>query len=202
VHEHHQVPVRLTDGGTAMLRPLEPGEDAALLAVFEGLSARSRELRFLTAMNTLRPSVVRALTDVDGCRHVAWLATVDGRPAGIARYVRIPDGPADLAFEVADAQQGRGLGSLLLDAVATVARANAVTRVSATVHPGNQVSVHLLRRYGLVLQLSYGVLEGDATLCLPEPALVDRAAVLDLAVRRAVLAGRPLPCGASASSVA
>jgi len=176
-----------------MLRPLEPGEDAALLAVFEGLSARSRELRFLTAMNTLRPSVVRALTDVDGCRHVAWLATVDGRPAGIARYVTIPDGPADLAFEVADAQQGRGLGSLLLDAV---------TRVSATVHPGNKVSVHLLRRYGLVLQLSYGVLEGDATLCLPEPALVDRAAVLDLAVRRAVLAGRPLPCGASASSVA
>ncbi len=138
MHEHHQVPARLTDGGTAMLRPLEPGEDAALLAVFDGLSARSRELRFLTAMNTLRPSVVRALTDVDGCRHVAWLATVDGRPAGIARYVRIPDGPADLAFEVADAQQGRGLGSLLLDAVATVARANAVTRVSATVHPGNR----------------------------------------------------------------
>ena len=93
-----------------MLRPLEPGEDAALLAVFDGLSARSRELRFLTAMNTLRPSVVRALTDVDGCRHVAWLATVDGRPAGIARYARIQDGPADLAFEVADAQQGRGAG--------------------------------------------------------------------------------------------
>jgi len=62
---------------------------------------------------------------------------VEGRPAGIARYVRIPDGPADLAFEVADAQQGRGLGSLLLDAVATVARANAVNRVSATVRLGS-----------------------------------------------------------------
>src|SRR6188768_632422 len=144
VHEHQEIPARLTGGGTAMLRPLEPGEDAALLAVFEGLSARSRELRFLTAMNTLRPSVVRALTDVDGCRHVAWLATVDGLPAGIARYARVPDGPADLAFDVVDAQQGRGLGSLLLDAVATLARANAVNRVSATVHPGNRVSVHLL----------------------------------------------------------
>lgn len=202
MHEHQQVPARLADGGTAMLRPLEPGEDGPLLEVFAGLSARSRELRFLTAMTTLRPSVVRALTAVDGCRHVAWLATVAGRPAGIARYVRVGDDPADLAFEVVDAQQGRGLGSLLLDAVATLARANEVTRISAVVHPANGPSVHLLRRYGLVLQPSDGVLEGDAALKLPEPALVDRAAVLDLAVRRAVLAGRRLPCGAAASSVA
>ena len=70
-------------------RSLEPGRGRCLLAVFAGLSARSRELRFLTAMTTLRPSVVRALTAVDGCRHVAWLATVAGRPAGIARYVRV-----------------------------------------------------------------------------------------------------------------
>ena len=137
VHEHHQVPARLTDGGTAMLRPLEPGED--------GRTARGvrRPLRAVPgaplphgdehapALGRPRPDRRRRLPP----RRLA--RDGGGRPAGIARYVRVPDGPADLAFEVVDAQQGRGLGSLLLDAVATLARANAVTRVSATVHPAN-----------------------------------------------------------------
>jgi hypothetical protein len=59
-----------------------------------------------------------------------------------------------------------------------------------------------MRRFGLVLRLCDGVLEGESTLRLPEPARIDRAAVLALAVRGAVGAGGPLPCGASASSVA
>jgi RimJ/RimL family protein N-acetyltransferase len=198
----HQVPAVLTDGGTVLLRPMARDERAPLLSVFDGLSARSRELRFLSATPALRPSTVRALTAVDGCHHVAWLATVDGRPVGIARYVRVTDDTADLAVEVVDEHHGRGLGSVLLEAVATLARANGVARIAATVHPANRASVRLMRRFGLVLRLCDGVLEGESTLRLPEPARIDRAAVLALAVRGAVGAGGPLPCGATASSVA
>ena len=127
----------------------------------------------------------------------AWVALVDGRPSGIARYVRVSDDTAELAFEVVDAQHRRGLGLLLLDTVATLAQANGVRRVTATVHPENRASVQLLRRYGLVLHLDHGLLEGAAALTLPEPAPVDRVAILDLALRRTHTEVRTYPCGAS-----
>jgi len=127
----------------------------------------------------------------------AWVAPVDGRPSGIARNVGVSGDTAELAVEVVDPPHRRGLGLLLLDTVATLAQANGVRRVTATVHPENRASVQILRRYGLVLHLDHGLLEGAAALTLPEPAPVDRAAVLDLAIRRACSRGRTQPCGAS-----
>jgi GNAT superfamily N-acetyltransferase len=199
---HDAVRAELADGGTAMLRPLDRGESEPLLAVFDGMSDWSRYRRYLVGMPRLPKPMLDALTNVDGCRHAAWLATVDGRPSGIGRYVRDSADTADLAFEVVDEQQGRGLGSALLDTVATLARANGLTRITATVHPANSASVHLLRRFGLALHLDDGVLEGEAPLRLPDPARVDRGAVLDLAVRRARASGHRIPCAAPASSVA
>jgi L-amino acid N-acyltransferase YncA len=188
---------RLADGGLALLQPLERGAEAPVLAVFDGLSPRSRELRFLTGVPRLTKHMLAALTDVDDCRHVAWVALVDGRPSGIARYVRVSDDTAELAVEVVDAQQRRGLGLLLLDTVTTLAQANGVRRVTAIVDPENRASVQLLRRYGLVLHFDHGLLEGTAALRLPDPSPVDRAAVLDLANRRAAFGGRTQLCGAS-----
>ena len=193
----HGVWSNLADGGSALLQPLERGAEAPVLAVFDGLSPRSRELRFLTGVPRLTKHMLAALTDVDDCRHAAWIALVDGRPSGIARYVRVSADTAELAFEVVDAQHRRGLGPLLLDTVATLAQANGVRRVTAVVHPDNRASVQLLRRYGLVLHLDHGLLEGTAVLRLPDQARVDRAAVLDLALRRAASRGRMQPCGAS-----
>ena len=76
VHVH--VHVRLRDGGSALLRPLVGGEVAVLETVFEGLSTRSRRQRFLVPMPRLPSGHRRALADVDGHRHVAWVALVDG----------------------------------------------------------------------------------------------------------------------------
>lgn len=112
----------LRDGGTVVLRPLERGETAPQIAVLDKMSVASRWQRFLTAVPTRLPTaVLAALSDIDGRRHVAWLASVDGRPAGVARYVECEPGLAEVAFEVVDAHHGRGIGSLLLEAVATVA---------------------------------------------------------------------------------
>ena len=62
-----------------------------MLAVFAGLSPLSRARRFLTGMTRLPALMLAALTDVDGCDHVAWVASVDGRPVGIGRYARADD---------------------------------------------------------------------------------------------------------------
>lgn len=177
------VPVRLRDGRSAVLRPLRPGETEPLLEVFDELSPASRLGRYLVGMTRLPSPMVAALADVDGCRHAAWLAEVDGRPAGLARFVRTAPVSAELAFEVADRHHGHGLGTALVDAVTTVAAARGVRRLEATLLPDNHASAHLLRLLGLGLVAVGGLLEATGPLRLLDPARVDRAAVLAVADR-------------------
>ena len=171
----------LPGGGEVRLRPLRHGESAPLEAVFAGMSGEAREQRYLTGLRRLPTPMVAALTDVDGHRHVAWTAALGGRPVGIARYVLEEPGVAEIAFEVADAYHGAGIGSVLVDAVTTVAAAQGVRRLRALVQPGNQPSVRLLGRIGIRLTVVDGVLEGEGPLRLLDPPRLDRAAVVDLA---------------------
>lgn len=182
-----QVVVALA-GGRAALRPLEGGETAPIVSVFSRMSLESRASRYLVGMPQLPAKVLAALADVDGCDHVAWLATMDGAPAGIARYVRTDPQTAELAFEVVDAHQGRGLGTVLLDSITTVAAANGVRRLQATAMSTNTPSIVLLRRIGIPLTVVGDVVEGQGALRLLDPPRVPRAAVLALA-RRAVQTG-------------
>jgi GNAT superfamily N-acetyltransferase len=168
--------------GEARLRPLLPGELAPQRAVFEGLAPGSRADRYLTGIDALTPAMWRALAAVDGHHHVAWLATVDGRPAGIGRFVRVEPCTADIAFEVADEYQGRGLGTALLDAVTTVAAAKRIRRLQATALGTNRRSRRLLARVGVTLRPSGGLLEGDSLFHLLHPPPADRPAVLRLAL--------------------
>lgn len=175
--------VRLADGSTTALRPLRRGEDQVLDEVFGGMSAHSRRQRFLVPMPRLPGASRRILADVDGDRHVAWVALVGGHPVGISRYFRTAPGMAEVAFEVVDGHQGRGIGAALLDALTTDAGAHGITTLEATVDPDNARSVALLTSVGIRLMPVDGLLEGRGPLRLMEPARVDRLAVLDLAAR-------------------
>ena len=179
--------------GDARLRPLLAGEVELQRRVFDGLSPSSRTNRFLTSVDRLTGSMWRALDAVDGHDHVAWLATVDGRPAGIGRYVRVAPCEAEVAFEVADDHQGLGLGTALLDVITTVAAARRIRRLQATVLGSNQRSQRLLSQVGLVLRPSDGLLEADSPYHLLDPARVDRPAVLRLTT---AAYGGPLPLSA------
>jgi RimJ/RimL family protein N-acetyltransferase len=177
------VPVPLPDGGVVHLRPLQDGESTPLLEVFAGLSAESRASRYLVGTPRLPAPMVRHLSTTDGMTSVAWLAAVDDHPAGIGRYVRMNDDPctAEVALEVVDQHQRRGLGTILLDAVTTLAAANGVRRLRATALPDNSASLRLLSRVGIPMSWEDGVLEGEAPLRLLDPAAVDRRAVVELA---------------------
>lgn len=170
----------LRGGGVAHLRPLRQGEDGPLLDVFEQMSHESRALRYLTGLTRLPRAMLSVLVDVDDDRHVAWLASVDGQPAGLARYVRAPGSPAtaELAFEVVDHHHGRGLGTVLLDTITTVAAARGVRRVSGTMAPSNTASRRLLERVGASGRISDGLLEVEGPLRLLDPPVVDRSSVL------------------------
>lgn len=181
--EDGSVAAVLRDGTVATLRPLQRGETAPLLTVFHGMSADSRNLRYLTGLSDLPRSILSVLSDVDGDRHVAWVAFVEGEPAGVARYVRAPGCPttAEVAYEVVDAHHGRGLGTVLLDVVTTVAAARGVRRIQATMAPTNAASRRLVERLGVRSRVVDGLVESEGPLRLLEPAAVDRGAVVRLA---------------------
>ncbi len=182
VHEEALLDARLRDGTAVTLRPLGRGEAAALLDVFDGMSGDSRALRYLTGLPRMPQPMLSMLTDVDDDRHVAWLASIAGEPAGIARYVRLPGcaTTAEVAFEVVDRHHGRGLATVLLDTITTVAAARGVRRIQGTLAPSNTASRRLLARVGAGTRLVDGLLEADGPLRLIDPPAVDRSAVLGL----------------------
>jgi RimJ/RimL family protein N-acetyltransferase len=130
-------PPRLRPLGRApdvTLRELGPGETDVLDAVFAGLSDHSRYLRFHGATPRLTRGVRRTLAAVDGRRHLAVAAFgPDGAPIGIARLIGQGLREAELAIEVVDAWQGRGVGRRLLTAVAARGREERYSRLVAEV---------------------------------------------------------------------
>jgi ribosomal protein S18 acetylase RimI-like enzyme len=131
-----------------MIRPLRNGDTATVATLFDRLGPRSREKRFCAAKPRLSESELAALARVDDNHHVivGYLAG-DPRPAGIARLVR--DGAvAEVAVEVADAWQGRGIGSILARELAADARAAGIRELVATVCGDNPPVVSLLKRLG------------------------------------------------------
>jgi RimJ/RimL family protein N-acetyltransferase len=176
-----EVPVGIKDG-VAWLRPLRRDETEPLHAVFDAMSPTSRYTRYLSPATTLSRDMTRLLTAIDGTDHVAWLATIDERPAGIARYVKADPTTAELAFEVTDHHHGRGLGTALIDTVTTIAAAAGITDLQASVLGSNQASKRLLSLVGLALtRQEGGVFHAAGPLRLLQPARIDRTAVLRLA---------------------
>ena len=188
------VVARTWAGERAALRPLERGEAGPLLAVFEAMSVASRADRYLVGLPALPASMLAALTAVDGYDHSAWLATIREQPVGIARYIRVEPDLAEIAFEVVDDYQGRGLGSVLLDVITTVACAQGVRRIRGTVLASNPRSRRLLDRVGIRLSSGDGVLEGGGRLRLLDPPRVERSAVLALARAQSGAPWQESPC--------
>ena len=133
------------------LRPLRSGERETVLEVFHGLSDRSRRLRFLDANPRLPARDLDLLVDVGRCGRDAVTAfdVGSGRAIGLARFVRDGDAPeAEIAFEVVDEWQGRGVGRRLVAELARLAHAQGILRVRAVVDRSNQPALALVRGLG------------------------------------------------------
>ncbi len=128
------------------IRELGPGEFDVLDAVFAGLSPASRFNRFHAGTPRMQAPVRNALAAVDGCRHIALAAYADDEPIGIARLIAVRDRPADIAVEVIDRWQSRGIGTRLVLAVVERARAVGHTVVEADIMAENHAVRRLIDR--------------------------------------------------------
>lgn len=166
--------VALADGTAVLVRHQTRHDREQVLGLYDGMSPRSRQLRFFTGMPGALPArLLDALSDVDGERHVALLAIHQGRAVAAARYVRDPRDPsrADLAFAVADAFQRRGVARVLLgELVAHAARAGVRELVFDTLGE-NAGAQALLRSLGAEMRAGDGLVSGVLpTGGAPEPA--------------------------------
>jgi acyl-CoA synthetase (NDP forming)/RimJ/RimL family protein N-acetyltransferase len=145
---HWEADVVLRDGGTAHLRPITPDDADALQRFHLAQSPRSIYLRFFAPMPRLSDRDLERFTHVDHRDRVALVATVGDEIIGVGRYDRVDGRRAEVAFNISDAHQGRGLGSVLLEHLAAAAREHGIHRFVAEVLPQNRKMVGVFQEAG------------------------------------------------------
>lgn len=148
--------VVLYDGTTTRLRPIRPDDGEALQAFHTGQSELSVYLRFFAPLARLPEADLVRLTHVDHVDRVAFVAVTGTgaaeRIVGVGRYDRVDAETAEVAFTVADALHGKGLGSMLLEHLAAAARERGVRRFVADVLPQNSRMIAVFRDAGYEVQ--------------------------------------------------
>jgi GNAT superfamily N-acetyltransferase len=134
----------MRDGVSVTIRPATAEDEPALRAFLSRLSPEARRLRFFTGA-----------ADVGFAAHLAaavgpgrfGLIAHDraGLPVAHAIYIQLDQTRAEVAVEVADHLQGRGLGTLLIERLAAHAEGLGITTFVAEVLPENHAMLHVFR---------------------------------------------------------
>ena len=158
------VDVVLRDGGTLRLRPPGPEDRDGLVEFFERLSDRSRYLRFHGVRRIDGELVVPFLEESSNAG--ALVGTLAGRIVALAGYVRLRAGDtAEMAFVVSDEEQGRGIGTRLLEQLAARARRAGIDRFVADVMAENRQALAVFADAGF--EISRELEQGQVELRFP-----------------------------------
>jgi acyl-CoA synthetase (NDP forming)/GNAT superfamily N-acetyltransferase len=158
----------LTDGSTAEIRPARPPDAGAVQAMHEALSAENLYLRFFSLSRRSAETEARRVCRPPGPDHAALLAWLDGRLVGVASYEPDgTDGRAEVAFAVPDDMHRRGVATLLLEHLVSLARLRGLTAFTAATLAENAAMLRVFADAGLPVrrQSADGVV--DLTFPLP-----------------------------------
>jgi acyl-CoA synthetase (NDP forming) len=124
--------VLLIDGTQAQIREVHPADRAAVRRLHAEMSPESLYLRFFSLSQGIGVEVADHIYRPPGSGHAAVGAWVAGELVGVASYEVVGDDElAEVGLVVADRMHGRGVGTLLLEHLASLAR----TRGSPPHHP-------------------------------------------------------------------
>lgn len=195
-----EVDVALRDGSPVHVRPVRADDLPALQAFLGDLSPAAQRLRWFTGAANV-DAAARWAADVDRRERDGLIATRgdDGRAeiVGHAAWARLDARRAEIAFETADAMQGRGLATILLAHLAFGARTQGIETFVAEVLPENHAMLGVFRDSGLPLHVRSdpGVLRVEMPTALTEEArerFAQRDSIAAVGAMNAVLRPRSL----------
>ncbi len=152
---HWEADVVLRDGRPAHLRPMRPDDADRLVAFYGRLSPETIYYRFFAPYPKLSDRDVERFTNVDHVDRVALIAVVGEDLIAVARYDRLSPEEAEVAFNIEDAHQGRGLGSVLLEHLAAAARERGIQRFVAEVLPSNRRMISVFQEAGYAVSREF-----------------------------------------------
>lgn len=162
--------VELRDGSQVTLHPMHAEDHERLVRFHHTLSPETTHLRFFAVHPELSSTELHRFTHVDHLDREAIVATAEDEIVGVARFDRLDDRrDAEVAFVVADSWQGRGLGTVLFQALAQRAREVGIARFVADTLAYNRRVQAVFRHAGLPMTsgFSHGVVH--AVIDLAEP---------------------------------
>jgi len=148
----YSVHAHLRDERPITIRALRPDDRAGMLAAVGRTSMQSLQRRFFVPKKGFSEREMAFFLDIDFESHVAIVAEIaeDGRQViiGGGRYIVVQPGQAEIAFVVVDAYQGQGIGTILMQHLAVLARGAGLDELVAEVLPENTAMLKLFKRFG------------------------------------------------------
>ncbi|MFD0899158.1 bifunctional acetate--CoA ligase family protein/GNAT family N-acetyltransferase [Actinomadura sediminis] len=152
----------LTDGTQVEIRRLDAADRDVVCELHRGLSEQSLYLRFFGLNQAMAGQVADRICRSGGGDHAALGAWLGGDLVGVAEYepTGVP-GEADVAMAVADRMHHRGVGTLLLEHLGSLARANGVVAFRADTLAENTAMLRVFADAGMSArrEASGGVVE-------------------------------------------
>src|SRR5215472_3914794 len=174
----------LADGTTVEIRPAVPDDFDAVKAMHDAMSPDNSYLRFFNMSRLSGEIEARRICRNPVPGSVALLALADGNLAGVASYVPLRDRPdqAEVAFSVADHMHHKGIATLLLEHLVSLARSRGITTFTAETLTENKPMLEVFADAGLPVERHYA--EGVIELTFPLPGQGDSDSYLDAVAER------------------
>ncbi|MBO0806022.1 MAG: GNAT family N-acetyltransferase, partial [Nocardiopsaceae bacterium] len=167
----------LSDGTTALIRQAAPDDFDAVKAMHEQMSPENAYLRFFSMSRTAPEREARRICREPGDDHAALLVIYGGQVAGVASYEVTRGGGqtdsaaqqprAEVAFAVADSMHQRGIATLLLEHLVSIARARGLAAFTAETLGENTGMLRVFSDAGLPVRTRRA--EGAVEVTIPLP---------------------------------
>ena len=176
----------LADGRTMTIRPAGPDDYGPVRQLHEAMAPDNLYFRFFSASRSSAEWEARRVCLRDDPGRVALLGVLGDEVVGVASYEVTADAAAaEVALAVADGMHGRGIATLLLEHLVSLARAQEVKVLVADVLPDNYPVLRVLSDAGLAVRRRLG--NGVVELSMPVPpntALGEASTYLDAVAHR------------------
>jgi acyl-CoA hydrolase/GNAT superfamily N-acetyltransferase len=142
------------DGAELIIRPVRPTDEEMLSDMFYDLSDQTIINRFFSMLKSMPHRKLQQFCCIDYTQEMSLAAITDDGPrskiVGLGSYHLNPaTHRAEIAFLVADAWQGKGIGTFMMRSLVKIARARNIKGFTAEVLRDNLAMIALMHKSGV-----------------------------------------------------